>query len=143
MPLDQIDLKILSELEQNARLPVATIAQRVSLSRNAVRQRIERMERDQIITGYTIKRGDGEDDKNNVTAYMFISRHDRMRGADVTATIKQIPEVKSCHIVSGDLDLILRIEAHSQERIKEIWQTLSKSPSILDINTSFSLSEII
>lgn len=143
MPLDQIDLKILSELEQNSRLPVATLAQRVSLSRNAVRQRIERMERDQIITGYTIKRGDGKSNKNNVTAYMFISRHDRIRGADVTAAIKQIPEVKSCHIVSGDLDLILRIEASSQERIKEIWRTLADSPSILDINTSFSLSEII
>lgn len=143
MPLDQIDLKILSELEQNSKLPVATLARRISLSRNAVRQRIERLERDQIITGYTINRGDGEDDKNNVTAYMFISRHDRMRGADVTATIKQIPEVKSCHIVSGDLDLILRIEASSQERIKEIWKILAGSPSILDINTSFSLSEII
>lgn len=143
MPLDQIDHKILTELEQNSRLPVATLAKRVSLSRNAVRQRIERMERDQIIIGYTINRGDGEGDKNNVTAYMFITRHDRMRGADVTATIRQIPEVKSCHIVSGDLDLILRIEAGSQERIQEIWRTLADSPSILDINTSFSLSKII
>ena len=44
MPLDEIDLKIINELERNARLPVAKIAQCVSLSRNAVRQRIDRME---------------------------------------------------------------------------------------------------
>ena len=58
MALDEIDQKILKELEENSRLPIAKIAHRVSLSRNAVRQRIDRLERDKIITGYTIKIGE-------------------------------------------------------------------------------------
>lgn len=143
MTLDEIDQKILKELEKNSRLPVAKIAHRVSLSRNAIRQRIDRLERDQIITGYTITIGDEPAQMKNISAYMFITRKDRMRGADVTAAIKNIPEVRTCHIVSGDLDIIVHIEASSQERIKKIWKNLAKTPGILDITTSFSLSSVI
>lgn len=143
MALDEIDLKILKELEQNARLPIAKIAHRVSLSRNAIRQRIDRLERDQVITGYTVTLGDGAAQLNIISAYMFITRKDRMRGADVTTAIMNIPEVKTCHIVSGNLDIVVLIEAPSQERIKEIWQDLAKIPGILDISTSFSLSTVI
>ncbi|MBL4603391.1 MAG: Lrp/AsnC family transcriptional regulator [Emcibacteraceae bacterium] len=143
MPLDEIDLKIINELERNARLPVAKIAQCVSLSRNAVRQRIDRMERDQVITGYKVTLGDETALQNNISAYMFITRKDRMRGADVTTAILRIPEVKTCHIVSGELDIVVHIKAASQERIKEIWQDLAKIPGILDISTSFSLSSIV
>ena len=143
MALDEIDQKILKELEENSRLPIAKIAHRVSLSRNAVRQRIDRLERDKIITGYTIKIGEEGAQINNISAYMFITRKDRMRGADVTTAIKNIPEVKTCHIVSGNLDIIVHIEAPSQERIKEIWKDLAKLPGVLDISTSFSLSSVI
>lgn len=143
MSLDEIDQKILIELEKNARLPIAKLALRISLSRNAVRQRVARMERNGVISGYTIKLGDKTTLQNNLSAFMFISRKDRMRGADVTAAILKIPEVKSCHIVSGNLDIIVHIKAASQDRIQEIWQELSKMASILDISTSFSLSSII
>ena len=79
---------------------------------------------DQVITGYKVTLGDETALQNNISAYMFITRKDRMRGADVTTAILRIPEVKTCHIVSGELDIVVHIKAASQERIKEIWQDL-------------------
>ena len=51
--LDQIDQRILAELTKNARISHAELATKVLLSRNAVRQRIDRMERQGYIQGYT------------------------------------------------------------------------------------------
>lgn len=55
--IDPIDERILEELRHDARLPTAELARRVNLSRNAVRQRIERLEREGSIAGYTIALG--------------------------------------------------------------------------------------
>ncbi|MCT6593227.1 winged helix-turn-helix transcriptional regulator, partial [Pantoea dispersa] len=55
--LDGIDQRILSELTKNARVPHAELAGKVLLSRNAVRQRIDRMERQGYIQGYTVVAG--------------------------------------------------------------------------------------
>ncbi|TDD31581.1 AsnC family transcriptional regulator, partial [Saccharopolyspora elongata] len=52
--MDAIDEKIIAELSRNARISHAELAHRVLLSRNAVRQRIERLERQGHIRGYTI-----------------------------------------------------------------------------------------
>ena len=57
--LDRADERILGELTHNARMSHAELAEKVNLSRNAVRQRIERLERDGQIQGYTIIVGDG------------------------------------------------------------------------------------
>ena len=54
--MDVIDKQIMAELTANARIPLVALASRVHLSRNAVKQRIERLERDGIITGYTVVR---------------------------------------------------------------------------------------
>lgn len=56
--LDRADERILAELTRNARIPHAELAEKVNLSRNAVRQRIERLERDSLILGYTIVAGE-------------------------------------------------------------------------------------
>lgn len=58
---DRADERILAELARNARIPHAEIADKINLSRNAVRQRIERLERSGHIGGYTIIAGEGGD----------------------------------------------------------------------------------
>lgn len=55
-PLDE---RILAELTANARIAHAELGLKVNLSRNAVRQRIERLERDGAIQGYTLRIGEG------------------------------------------------------------------------------------
>jgi Lrp/AsnC family leucine-responsive transcriptional regulator len=141
--LDRSDERILAELTRNARIPHAELASKVSLSRNAVRQRIERLERDGLIQGYTIVAGEGTPRASAVAAMMFVYRHDRMRGGDVIQALKRVPEVVSCDVMSGEFDLVVRVEACATDRIREIWQDVSALAGVRDTLTAFALSSMI
>ncbi|WP_284980391.1 Lrp/AsnC family transcriptional regulator [Arthrobacter sp. fls2-241-R2A-200] len=141
-PHDEIDAHILAELRRNARISLAQLGEKVLLSRNAVRQRIERLERDGDISGYTIKES-ARDGIPTVNAVLLIQRHDRMRGSDVIAGLRAIPEIITCDVVSGELDLIVRVEAPDAARIQEIWSQVSELPGVRDITTAVSLSTAI
>ncbi|WP_426300862.1 Lrp/AsnC family transcriptional regulator [Arthrobacter sp. R-11] len=139
--LDQIDQRILEELTRNARISHAELAAKVLLSRNAVRQRIDRMERHGQIQGYTVV--SGSPGQAPVTAYLMIYRKDRVRGSDVVAALQAIPEVVLCDVVSGDFDLIVRLESRSLERIQEIWERIAALPGVKDTVTAMSLSSYV
>src|SRR5215218_487607 len=139
--LDQIDQRILSELMKNARVSHAQLASKVLLSRNAVRQRIDRMERQGYIQGYTIV--SGTPDQGAVSAFFMIYRKDRVRGSDVIAVLQSIPEVVLCDVVSGDFDLLVRVEARSLERIQDIWEQIAAIPGVADTVTAMTLSSLI
>jgi Lrp/AsnC family transcriptional regulator, leucine-responsive regulatory protein len=141
--LDAIDRKIIEELLADARLPIAILAQRVHLSRHAVRHRVDRLEALKVIRGYTIQLGEGAAKHPTARAIIRVYRKDRMRGKDVTEAIAKIPEVTACYVVSGDSDLILHVEAESQDRVNAIWAHLSALPGVADTNTAFVLSTVV
>lgn len=141
--LDRADERILAELTRNARIPHAELAEKINLSRNAVRQRIERLERDGLIHGYTIIAGEGRPAQSAIAAMMFVYRHDRMRGGDVISALRRICEVVSCDVMSGEFDLVLRVEAAEPDRIRLVWQEISALPGVRDTHTSFALSSVI
>ena len=139
---DEIDARILAELRNNARISLAQLGERILLSRNAVRQRIERLERDGHISGYTIKES-AVGGRSKASAFLLIQRRDRMRGSDVIAGLRAIPEVVMCDVVSGELDVVVRVEAADVARIQEIWHRVSEFPGVKDITTALSLSTVI
>jgi Lrp/AsnC family leucine-responsive transcriptional regulator len=141
--LDRADERILTELTANARIPHAELAAKVNLSRNAVRQRIERLERDGFIQGYTIMAGDGRPTPSTITALMFVYRHDRMRGGDVIHALRHLREVVTCDVMSGEFDLVVRVEAAEADRIRQVWQEISAMPGVRDTLTAFALSSVI
>ena len=53
--MDDLDRQLIAELRDNARLPVATLAQRLKVSRGTVQNRLNRLEADGIIVGYTVR----------------------------------------------------------------------------------------
>lgn len=111
----------------------------MQLSRNAVRKRMERLERDGFIHGYTIV--EHEPRATPVaSASLLVDRVDRMRGADVLAALKLIPEVVLCDVLSGEFDLFVRIEARSVERIQQIWHEIADHPGVKDTTTAVTLS---
>lgn len=141
VPLDEIDQQILAELTVDARLALVTLAARVHLSRNAVKQRIERMERHGVIAGYTLVRGSQA--AQRVVAIVMVYRADRMRGANVVTELARIPEVVRCDILSGQFDLLVTIAADSMDRVGEIWELIAALPGVTDTVTSVSLARVI
>jgi DNA-binding Lrp family transcriptional regulator len=140
--VDTIDQQIITELTRNARISYAELAGKVLLSRNAVRQRIERLERRGHIAGYTIVRA-GDDTGDVVSALVLVYRQDRMRGGDVLAALKRIPEVAICEILSGDFDLMVRLEASSLERLRGIWEDIARMAGVRDTVTALTLSSVV
>jgi DNA-binding Lrp family transcriptional regulator len=139
--LDAIDLQILEALTTDARVSVVTIAAHVHLSRNAVRQRIERMERDGVIAGYTVVRGGAAGPR--VTAIVMIYRADRMRDDRVVAELRRIPEIVRCDVLSGEYDLFVTLQAESMDRIGQIWEQIAAIPGVANTVTAVSLTRAI
>ena len=139
--LDAIDRRILDELLADARIPIATLAQRVHLSRHAVRHRIDRLEALKVIEAYTIRLGGAH--RPRARAILRVYRKDRMRGQEVADAIARLPEVVACYVLSGDSDLFVELEADSQDRVNAIWAQLATMPGVGDTHTAFVLSTIV
>ncbi|WP_433706098.1 Lrp/AsnC family transcriptional regulator [Paraburkholderia sacchari] len=142
MRIDGIDQKIIDALCADARVPLAVLADRIGLSRQAVRHRVDRLEALKIIAGYTVRLA-LPDDVAPVRAVMLVYRKDRMRGANVLAALERIPEVRDCAVLSSEVDLLVQIEATSHDRVTEIWATISAMDGVQNMTTCFVLDSVI
>jgi DNA-binding Lrp family transcriptional regulator len=98
------DEALLSVLRGNARLSTADIARRLGLSRTTVQSRIERLEREGVIAGYTVRVSD-DYTRGRIRAHILITVVSRQMPAVVQA-LHDMPEVRSLHSVSGTHDLV-------------------------------------
>ncbi|NDK39620.1 Lrp/AsnC family transcriptional regulator [Pseudoxanthomonas gei] len=104
MKLNATDEQLLSLLRENARASTAQIARRLDLSRTTVQSRIERLEREGVISGYTV-RIDEEYERGHIRAHIMISVHPKQT-VSVTNALRAMPELRALHSVSGVYDLI-------------------------------------
>ena len=141
--IDLLDEQIITELTKNGRVSHLELGERVRLSRNAVRQRIARLEQLGYIGGYTIVAGNPSKSQSGVVAILFVYRKDRLRGLDVLASLRLIPEITICDVLSGDFDLFVRIEARSLERVREIWEDIAQLPGVANTVTALTLSTVM
>jgi Lrp/AsnC family leucine-responsive transcriptional regulator len=98
--LDATDLRLLAELQRDARITLAELGRRVGLSSPAVAERLKRLEQEQVIIGYRAeidprKLGYG------LGVMIRIRPSPRQLGA-VAELARQTPEVVECHRVTGD-----------------------------------------
>ena len=139
--IDKFDRKIIEILTDNARISITELSSIINLSRNAVTNRINKLETSGLIKGYTTIFGDVVADNRLVVAAIMVFRKDRMRDKDVIDYANKVQEIKSCYVVSGEYDIFLLIKASSQERIHEIWTDISNLESVKHTETIFVLSE--
>lgn len=111
MQVSAKDRELLALLGENARMPVATLARRLGLSRTTVQARLERLERDGVIAGYGLKLSEAYL-SGLVRAHVLITIAPKSLSA-VTAELSAIREVTTLHSVNGPFDLIAVIAAAS------------------------------
>ena len=110
-PLDDTDRALISLLRENARAPTADLARRLGLSRTTVQSRIERLERQRVIGGYTISVPD-EHEASLVRAHVMITLVPKQSAA-IEVALRRIPELRVLHSVSGPFDMIAIVAAQS------------------------------
>ncbi|ART53302.1 AsnC family transcriptional regulator [Acidovorax carolinensis] len=142
--LDKYDLAILGELQANARLTNAELAQRVGLSAAPCWRRVRALEDEGFIKGYH-----AEIDRHKiglgVLAFVRLDA-DRSTGNLTRAmeeAIRQIPEVVSCHYISGTGTFELQVVARDLDSFSLFARdVLLNLPNVKDMHTSFSLGEV-
>ena len=104
MKITPADQQLLTVLRENARASTAEIARRLKLSRTTVQSRIERLEREGVISGYTVRIND-EAERGHIRAHIMITVLPKQMPAVVEA-LRAMPEVRALHSVSGPFDLV-------------------------------------
>lgn len=105
--MDSIDKKILDMLQHNARTPLKTIAEKVFLSSPAVSTRIEHLEKQGIIKGYSATI-DREQLGYHITAFINLEM-EPIQKQDFYPWIAEVPNVLECNCVTGSYSMLLKV----------------------------------
>jgi Lrp/AsnC family transcriptional regulator len=143
MSIDKIDLQILSILQQDASIPVATIAEKVRLSMTPCWRRIQRLQSD----GYIRKRVallDAAKLKVGVTVFVAVktSRHNQEWFEKFHAAVMKLPEVVEFYRMSGDMDYLLRVVVPDIAGYDAVYKKLIKTADLFDVSSSFAMEQI-
>ena len=138
MPINEKDRQLLAILSDNARMPVASIARALGLSRTTVQARIERLERDGVIAGYGLRLTDAYE-SGLVKAHVSITIAPKSL-ARVSAELSAIREVKTLHSVSGNFDLIAVISAASISELDDLIDRIGQIAGVERTLSSIILS---
>lgn len=135
---DTIDQKLLTLLRADAREPVAVLARKLDLARSTVQERIDRLEKQGVIAGYTIREG-SEHTARQISAHVMISVNPKM-APSVTSDLKKIPEVRFLAAISGTFDLMAEVAADTTARIDAILDTIGHLKGVEKTMSSIILS---
>lgn len=136
--LDETDRRILAQLQEDCKVPLAHVGKRVGLSAPSVMERIRRLEEAGIVTGYCAlvdSRRVGLD----VTAFIGISMTpiaiDRFE-----AQLEHVDEVLECHHVTGAYTMLLKVKTQNTQTLERLISRLRLMDGVLRSETLVVLS---
>ena len=136
--MDDLDRKIVTLLRGNGRRSVSDLALETGASRATVRGRIERMEEDGTILGYTVMlRADALEDVVRGVMMIEIEGHVTDR---VIRTLGGFPEISQIHTTNGRWDLLVELSAASLAEFDAVLRKIRLVPGITGSETSILLS---
>jgi DNA-binding Lrp family transcriptional regulator len=110
LKLDQKDLAILKLLQQNARITVKEISDKVHLSTTPVYERIKWMEQTGVIKHYATLLDHAKLNKElMVIVYVSLKQHNKTAGSKFVKAINDMNEVLECYSISGEFDFMLKV----------------------------------
>jgi Lrp/AsnC family leucine-responsive transcriptional regulator len=142
--LDKFDLAILSELQNDGRLTNAELASRVGLSAAPCWRRVRALEESGFIKGY---RAELDRTKIGLGVLAFVRLDAAQNSGEVLRVledaIRNIPEVVSCHYISGTGTFELQVVSRDLNSFSQFARdVLINLPNVKDLHTSFSLGEV-
>ncbi|HWS76909.1 MAG TPA: Lrp/AsnC family transcriptional regulator [Thermomonas sp.] len=142
--LDRIDQRLLAALQDDARLTVAELAERVSLSTSPCWRRVRRLEQAGYIDGYHAHLSP-QQLGYGITAFVSVvmGSHTQEVARAFESAIQEIPQVIACHNVSGEYDFLLEVVATDLAAYGEFARNVLQGlPGVRELHSSFSLMSI-
>lgn len=142
--LDDFDRRILAELQRDGRLPNAELAERIHLSPTPSLRRVKALEQTGLITGY----GARLDRKKlglglTVIVGVKVDGHRDANAVAIQEAFRGMPEVISCHLISGEFDFLLECvfpDIECYERF--LLGRLLKLPMVRDVKSNFVIRTV-
>jgi len=137
--LDDIDRRLIEMLRDDSRLPTATLARRLGVSRGTVQNRIDRLVAAHIIQGFTIRlQSDVEAGLISAITSLEIRSSDHK---PVIAQLKRIPEIARVYATNGRWDLIVEIRTHDLAALDRVLTAIRIIKAVSASETSILLAE--
>lgn len=135
--MDSTDQQLIALLRQDARMSIAMLAMRLKVSRGTVTNRMERLEKDGVIAGYTVRlRADVQSPE--IRAWMSIAV-DGNRTREVTAALMGEVGVTALMDTNGRWDLLAELRAQNLQDLSKILERIRLLKGISNTETSIHL----
>jgi DNA-binding Lrp family transcriptional regulator len=139
--LDDIDRRLLAELQAEGRVTNVELAHRVGLTAPPCLRRVRSLEQQGVIRGY---HAELEPAKLgfSITVFAMVSLKSQAE-EDLRAFeehVKGLPEVRECHMLNGEIDFILKIVSHDLQSFQEfLTSKLTPAPNVASVKTSLTI----
>ena len=141
--IDQIDLRILRELQKDSSLSQRELADRVGLSQNACWRRLKSLSDDQVLLGSTARVDRRKLGLNLVVFMMLRTRH---HSADWLQNFRRhvltIPQVVDFHRIGGDYDYQLTVVTEDMASFDRVYQRLIEKVELDSVTSYFAMESI-
>lgn len=142
--LDRIDIAILSQLQQNARITNAELARAVNLSTTPCFNRVRALEKLGLFK-QQVTLLDPEPLGLSINVFIQVSLEKQVEHAlqRFEKAISEQPEVMECYLMSGDADYLLRVVMPDMRALERfIIERLTTIPGVSNIRSSFALKQV-
>lgn len=141
--IDKIDLKILSLLMDDAKIPYTEIAKKVYVSGGTVHVRMRKLEEMGVVKGTTLKM-DYSKMGVDITAFMGIYLEKNSLYDQVTNDLRAIPEIVKIHYTTGNYSIFIKIHCRDTKHLREVLHDkIQKVEGIERTETFVSLEETL
>ncbi|WP_324827973.1 Lrp/AsnC family transcriptional regulator [Qipengyuania zhejiangensis] len=139
--LDDIDRRLLAELQAEGRITNVELAHRVGLTAPPCLRRVRALEEEGVIRGY---HADLEPGKLgfSITVFAMVSLQSQAETSlrEFEAAMTDLPEVREVHMLNGEIDFILKIVAKDLQAFQEfLTSKLTPAPNVASVKTSLTI----
>ena len=142
--LDRLDLKILDVLQRRGRISMTELGQEIGLSTSPVAERVKRLERRGVITGYHARVNPAALGR---TLLVFVEITLSSKSPQVFEKVKRelqhMPEVLECHLVSGSFDYLVKARLGAMAQYRELLGSILKRIPVPSTSNSYVVMEEI
>ncbi|KRG72016.1 winged helix-turn-helix transcriptional regulator [Pseudoxanthomonas dokdonensis] len=142
--LDKIDRNILRVLQQEGRISFTELGERVGLSTTPCTERVRRLERDGVITGYYARLNPQH---VKATMLVFVEISLTYKSGDIFEEFRRaalrLPNVLECHLVSGDFDYLIKARISEMASYRKLLgSTLLTLPNVRESKSYIVMEEV-
>lgn len=142
--IDDLDKEILQILQKEGRIANNELARRIGLTTTPTLERVKRLEREGVITGYTARINKESVDKGlTVFVTVTLSVHQLNLLKEFTQAIEDIPEILACYNTTGEGDFLLQVVVKDTKHYEQFMRnTLTTLPDVQRLHSSIVLNTI-